>query len=425
MAAKPLFVRLGSTATPVGELIVDVDGQRATSTFRYDQSWLEHPRRFAIAPDMPLGAAPYYFREADGSALPPPVSDGTPDSWGRAIIKASLGGRACSDLDYLTESDDFLRSGALRYYESRAEDAPAVAAPAGKPGRVAVPRLMDLERVILEARAFEEDPAHYREKRAGMVGGDLLKDAIGSLGGARPKVNAIDDQGVLWIVKLAKADDRFSAAHAEVLAMNLAAEVGIKTSEAKVLSNGRSFPLAIIRRFDRAGATRVPFISAQTFMGLPGAAPGNYADVAFRMIRWSKAPIADQLELYRRLAYNVLVQNTDDHLRNLGFLSAGEDKWMLSPAFDVNPVPERGVTLKTAISEIHGTALDLEALLDASEYFAIKKDAAMKLLSTMGRTIKAGWKPLAGRIGMSGKDQRFITPAFENPQIEAAIKLGT
>lgn len=425
MARKKIFVRVGKAGIPVGEMIVTSDGIRETSVFTYDQSWLENPQAFALSPGMRLDQSPHYFNKEDGSSLPPAVADGTPDTWGRAIIKAYLGGRSCTDLDFLLQSSDDLRSGALRYYESRDIDATPLAAHAGKPGHYSIPRLIDLDELIVAARAFELDPAHYREKRAKMIGGDILKEAVGSLGGARPKINARAEDGSLWIVKLAKFDDQYSVAHAEVLALTLARAVGIEAAEAKLLPSSQNYPIAIVRRFDRANEDiRIPFISAQTFMDLPGAKPGNYADIAFQMLEWSAEPTSDTHELFRRLAFNILIQNTDDHLRNLGFLYGGGNKWRLSPAFDINPVPERGTTLKTAISEIHGNELDVDQLIEAAPYFGIDDpNEAMHILADMATTIRDGWRHIAARLQMPGKDIRFVAPAFENPQIDQALAL--
>ncbi len=426
MQTRRLFVRIGATGIPVGELIVDTEsGGRETSTFTYDQSWIENRDGFALAPDMPLGPTPIYTNRAtQGSSLPGPIADGTPDSWGRAIIKMALGGRIESDLDYLLHSDDFLRSGALRYYYSRDAKASALAPPRDGEDRVAIPRLYDLEQIITEARSFEADPIHYRERRNKVVGGRALEQAVGSLGGARPKVNAMDDKGLLHIVKLAKGDDEYAVARAEVMALTLAARVGISASFAYVLPTSDKFPVAIVQRFDRGrGNLRIPFISAQTFMGLPGAEPGNYVDVALRMHKWSRDPKSDMQELYRRILFNVLVQSTDDHLRNLGFLYRGGGKWGLSPAFDINPVPEEGTTLKTAISEVHGNAPDVEKLVDAAPYFDVKPDEAVKIAASMAKTVRDEWKAIGGKLGMSSRDFASIAPAMENTQIGIAIGL--
>lgn len=423
MAKKNVFVRIGRAAAPVGELIVSTEGVRETSVFQYDRRWLSNPQAFAISPSLRLQEGPYYFNKAEGSSLPPPIADGTPDSWGRAIIKAHLGGRSRTDLDFLLQTSDELRSGALRYYESDDENSEPLAHAVTEPGLHSVPRLIDLHALEVEARAFELDPARYREKRANMLGGDILKDAVGSLGGARPKINALDEKGDLWIVKLAKFDDDYSVAHAEVLAMTLARAVGIEVAEARVVPSSQKFPLAIVKRFDRQpNGIRVPFISAQTFMGLPGAEPGNYADIAFQMVEWASDYEAESRELFRRVAFNVLIQNTDDHLRNLGFLYGGDKRWRLSPAYDVNPVPERGVTLKTAISELHGNELDVGQLIDAAPLFGLQKDEAMGVLGAMAVTVRDGWRDVANRLQMAGKDIRHVAPAFENGQIEAAAR---
>jgi serine/threonine-protein kinase HipA len=427
MAGQKVFVRIGVAAVPVGELIVDAQpGDRETSIFTYDPTWVARTNAFALSPHMPLGLTPFYTNKGtQGSSLPAPIADGAPDSWGRAIIKLALGGRVTSDLDYLIQSDDFLRSGALRYFDGPGPDAKALAPPDGGKLGVSIPRLLDLEQVIAEARAFEADPIHYRENRAKMIGGGALERAVGSLGGARPKVNAQAEDGALWIVKLAKMDDQYAIARAEVMALRLASRVGISAATADVLPSSQRFPVAIVKRFDRdAKGARIPFISAQTFMGLPGANPGNYVDVAFQMHAWSRDPVSDMAELYRRMMYNVLIQNTDDHLRNLGFLYRGAGKWGLSPAYDVNPVPEMNTTLKTAISETHGNGLNIEKVIEAAPYFEIKVDDATMMASKMATIIKAEWRDIGGKLGMTASDFKAIAPAMENDQIEAAIALG-
>ncbi|NJM83449.1 MAG: type II toxin-antitoxin system HipA family toxin [Tabrizicola sp.] len=176
-------------AVPVGELIYEVSGVRETAVFTYHRSWLEHPNRFALSPDLPLQDGPTFrTRSGNASALPLPVSDGAPDSWGRAIIKMAFKGdgrgRVPNDLDYLLESDDFLRSGALRYFDGPGEGATALAPPrtAERGGTVSVPRLYELDDVINASRAFEADPEGYQAERGKFVGGELIANA-GSLGG--------------------------------------------------------------------------------------------------------------------------------------------------------------------------------------------------------------------------------------------------
>ncbi len=429
MTTRRIDVRLGTNAIPVGEFLHEVNGNRESSAFTYHPSWLENSRAFAIAPDIPLQQAAFYSAKVGNvSALPGPIADGSPDSWGRAIIKSALGGRVGSDLDYLLESDDMLRSGALRYFDKAGENGKPLAAPGGTTG-VSVPRLFDLEQIVAESRAFEADPAHYRETRANMLHGGLLKEAVGSLGGARPKVNALDDDGNLWIVKLAKMDDEYAVAHAEVMALRLANRVGIKACSADVLPTGQRFPVAIVSRFDRIPSSekgkppaRVPFISAQTFMGFRGTEPGNYVDLAQQMLIHCAEPEAQVRELFKRMTYSVLIHNTDDHLRNHGFLAAS-GKWSLSPAFDINPAPEES-TLKTAISEVHGNELSIANLIDAAPYFGTSEDEARRIAAAMAKQISEEWRQIAVRLGMSSRDMQVIAPAMENRQIDEALALG-
>lgn len=425
MATTRIDVRLGETATPVGELLYEVDGVRETSVFTYHQSWIEHPRTFPIAPDMPLTAAPFYGSKAgNASALPGPISDSTPDSWGRAIIKIAIGRRKLTDLDFLIEADDFLRSGALRYFGGKGETAKPLAAPHSGERAFSVPRLLDLEQIIAEARAFEADPIHYREKRALMIGGGILKDAAGSLGGARPKVNARDESGNLWIVKLAKMDDTYAVARAEVLTLHLANAVGIQACEARVLNTSQKFPVALIKRFDRSSTGgRLPLISAQTFMGLPGTEPSTYVDIADRLRVHGGKPSDDNAELWRRMAYSILIQNVDDHLRNHAFLR-GPGGWRLSRAFDINPDPNEGLTLKTAISEIHGSGLNVEAAIEAAPFFDISEGVARAKIFEMASIIAARWREIGGRLGMTASDFKAVAPAFENSQVQTAIRMA-
>lgn len=430
MSTRRIDVRIGGDETRpavrVGELIHDVVGVRETAVFTYHRSWLEHPNRFALAPDMPLQEGPTY-RTASGnaSALPLPVSDGAPDSWGRAIIKMGFKsdgrGRMPNDLDFLLESDDFLRSGALRYFDGPDPKATALAAPR----TTQVPKIYDLDVLISLARAFEADPENYGKLRNETVGGELAANA-GSLGGARPKVNAVDGSGQLWIAKLAKQDDTYAISRAEVMALRLAARVGIQSSQSDILlTAAQRFPVALIKRFDRLpSGARVPFISGQTFMGLEGTEPGNYVDVAHRMMQLCEKPKEQMAELHRRLLFTVLIQNADDHLRNTGFLAAPGGKWRLSPAYDVNPVADPGVTLKTAISDVHGNAMSVEAVIEAAPFFEVSEDEATRTARAMAETIRDEWRGIGASLGMSSSDYHAVAPAMESPQIEAALRLG-
>ena len=431
MTGRRIDVRIGANPVRVGEMFTEASGNRETSTFIYDPSWIAHPRAFAISPALPLVPTPYYAsNRSKGSSLPLPIADSVPDSWGRKVMKLLQGNDHLTDLDYLVGTDDTLRMGALRYFDSEAEDATALAPTPTEEevakGAVGIPRLHDLGAVIRAARAFEADPAGYAARCAEMVGGDILREAVGSLGGARPKVNARDRDGALWIVKLPKQSDEYAMARAEVLALRLAAEVGITACEAQVMNDAQNFPIALVRRFDRIGddhAARVPFISALTFLGLEGEDPiGTYEDIAMQMRAHAQNAGAQMAELYRRMLFTVLIHNTDDHLRNHGFLR-GASGWQLSPAYDINPEHRAGRTLQTPISAIHGSDASVRSVLDAAEFFDVRPKGARYLARDMAQHIAKRWRPLGGELGMTSRDTNAVAAAIETSDLKYAADL--
>lgn len=415
---------------PVGQLDFTVDGIRESSTFTYDPEWVVSADGFDLSPS--IKRAHYISSEVkDGNVSPlvMPIADSAPDSWGKAVIKAAHGGRYMTDFQYLCAVDDFLRSGALQFYETAADGALPIAQPRKGHQAWSVPRLFELEMLITEARALEKDPAHYRENRAHMLGGEMLLNAAGSLGGARPKVNMRDEDGSIWIAKLPKVADEYDMARAEVLAMRLAAELGMEVAQTKPFTVANQFPVALVKRFDRrlrqdGRYGRRHMITAQTFMGIPGTGASDYVSIVDMMMAHIAADHikGDLLELWTRMAYSVLIQNTDDHLRNHAFLMTREG-WRLSPAYDINPDPTPGTTLKTAISEEHGYDLNINAVIDAAPYFEISHVNARLGLLEMAEFILGRWRNLAAELRMDARTIRAIAPAFESAQVRAAARL--
>lgn len=410
----------------VGQLDFNIDGARQNSVFTYAQSWIDNPNGYDLSPYMPrsqvIATASLH---GNSSPLVMPIADSTPDSWGRAIMRAANGGRVMNDFEYLIGVDDFLRSGALRFYDSDVPNALPLAQPRRGEKAYSIPKLIEIESMIHEARAFETDPAHYRENRAKLLAGQILLDAASSLGGARPKVNVRDEDQTIWIAKLPKIGDEYDMTRAEVLALRLAEQIGITVAEAKPFVVAKQFPVALIKRFDRfydeaKNPYRIHFITAQTFMGLEGTTPSNYASIAEQMLIHGAGD--DMAELWVRMAYSVLIQNTDDHLRNHGFIRMN-NRWALSPAYDINPDPSVGGTLKTAISDIHGNELDIMAVLDAAPLFNINMNEAREALKVMAEIISGRWRSLAFELGMTAKDIKVLEPAFENTQVKDALNL--
>lgn len=403
-------VVLGEAALVVGELIFESDGRRETSLFRYDVEWLEHPHRFATAPSMPLSESPYYSagtRENRRAALPGPVSDSTPDSWGRGLIRKTTRA-ALTELDYLLAANDRTRQGALRYLDE-----------AGKliartsPG---VPRLTELRHLGTLAGGALEDLSP--EERDQLVG------SAGSLGGARPKASVLDDHGSLMIAKFTAETDTMPVERVEVATLRLARAAGLNAASARLELANTAHPVALIRRFDRRGSKRIGYLSAQSFIGATVATAAYYTDIADALRAHAYDVKAELTELYRRILFTILVSNNDDHLRNHGLLHVANGQWALSPAFDINPQPHRHRHLETGISEESGNEASIEAALDAAPFFEIDRDRAAIMLADIGRVVDSRWRIECRKAGMSAREVSDYTPAFEHEESGVARQLS-
>ena len=409
---RRLQLRLGAAARLVGQLLHENDGRREHAVFSYAPEWQAAPDAFAISPGLPLAGGEFHLtREGNRQAIPAVMMDGGPDSWGRAVIRTGLG-RRCGDLDYLLEVDDVLRTGALRYFN---DEGTALAPPRA----ARIPRLAGLSELARAARRFDAEPEGYPRRRAEFMA------VAGSLGGARPKLCVADQAGGLWIAKLARTNDRLPVAKGEVLALHLARGAGILAAQARLMPGMGEHPLALIRRFDRTeGGNRHHFISAQTMLGIANAAPGDYASMAEAIRSHGSSPAAQMAELWRRLVFTILVSNFDDHLRNHGFIYAGERGWQLSPAYDINPEPDRRGKLKTAISEIHGFQPSIDAAIDAAPFFDLGAGQAASIAGTMATHISDNWRPLGEKLGMTPAELRLYAAAFEHEEARTARRMG-
>ncbi len=403
-------VALGESLTPVGQLRFTQTGPRQFSTFAYASSWLEDPRGFAVAPNLPLAENPFYTSAKPGTAsdaLAGVFTDAAPDSWGRRLLERAYG-NGLHEFQYLTLSDDTCRQGALRFLNEDGElirgDAPDT-----------VPRLIDLETITALARAFESGKdISARDMRA-------LAGAGGS-GGARPKAN-VRDGDALWLAKFTSVHDQQPIERVEVATLALAAACGIHTPEARLELADTPFPVALIKRFDRRGLARIPYISARTALGKTGTELGSYTEIVDFMRAHAADPQADFRELYRRLIFTILVSNKDDHLKNHGFLYVGAGRWRLSPLFDVNPAPDRNPHLETAIIEGGAHARSISLALEASAFFDIPEEEARRMIRDTAQRVSTGWRDALREVGVSGAAARDYEPAFMNDQTELALTL--
>jgi serine/threonine-protein kinase HipA len=401
---------IGRAGLQVGDLTFVRDGRREYSAFVYQRSWLERVDRFEISPDLPLRAGHLTRRapSAEESPFPYALADTAPDAWGKRIIQRahakrrqrdpSLGG--LTRFDVLAAVDDFSRVGALRLRNSAGQYLSAGAA-------YRTPQLVELEKIYASTRAFEQGTE---------TEGDLafLQGKATSLGGLRPKCTVLDADGTLALGKFPSITDTRSIVRGEVLALKLARLAKLDAAEARIeMIEGT--PVAIIRRFDRTPEGRIAYLSAGSLLQARRDEDRSYTELADVLRRISAQPSQDVRELWRRVLFNLLITNVDDHLWNIGVLYAGEGRWRLAPAFDVNPFPDRVRESKTCLSEDTGPVTSAEQLIDACAYFGLEPAEARQGVTAMAKALST-WREVATskEVGLTESELEAFVPAFEH-----------
>ena len=386
----------------VGRCRYITKARRSTSVFEYDDAWLNYGEAFALDPaNLLLDASPVYGN-SDKSALPGALSDTGPDRWGRRLISRAFRKsgeiRTLTEIDYLLGINDRSRIGALRFKRENESNFDH------NIRRHLVPPLIPLPELLNAAEAVQSDTETSEDLK-------LLLNEGSPLGGARPKSAVVDKDGMLAIAKFPSPNDDRSISHGEVLALTLAKRAGLDAASARLeMVAGR--PVALIRRFDREGEQRIPFLSAMSLVNPPEVDEATYIDIAECIRMYSSAPIQDLHELWRRIVFSVMIGNLDDHLRNHGFLYDGDGKWRLSPAYDLNPVPleEKARELTTWISEESPDA-NIDQAYRAAPYFALKSGDATRIVDAVTSGIK-GWQDIARKLGMSKADIEVYATAI-------------
>ncbi len=403
------IVALGSRKRVLGRLRFETDGRRQHSQFEYADEWLSQRDRFALSPGLPLRRGSHYSsgKDARRLAIPGCFSDAAPDAWGRALMTKALGG-GLSEYDHLVLSDDRTRQGALRFL---GEDMEPLCGP-GPP----IPRLVELARLRTLAQRFEKDPDGVEQEVRDLVG------VAGSLGGARPKAS-VAGGGHLWIAKFTAAHDTKPVERAEVAVLKLAGMCGLRAAEARLELRDSDTPIALVRRFDRRGDARVPYMSARSALDWKDDEGGYYTDIAEVIRQISSKPADDLHELWRRIVFTILVSNRDDHLKNHGFIYSGGERWRLSPAFDINPSPSRHGVLETGIIQGGTFEASLDLALEACEFFDVESATAVEEARRMAKIIAGNWKRVLRDEGSSGDEIRGYAEAFEHAEAERALSL--
>jgi serine/threonine-protein kinase HipA len=408
-----VYVDLGGIPHLMGRLWARVRKNKESATFEYDEGWLRHPARFSLEPALNLGPGPFHT-PAD-TPMFGAIGDSAPDRWGRTLMRRmerrraereGTAPRTLQEIDFLLLVDDEARQGALRFAQQ--EGGPFLREEGIKriPPLVELPKLLSAAEHVMEEKDTEEDLR-------------LLFAPGSSLGGARPKASVIEKDGHLAIAKFPRKDDEINTVVWEAVALALAAKAGIAVPDSRIETISWK-PVLLVRRFDREGKQRIPFLSAMSMLGAKDNEGRSYLEIVDALRQHGAAPKADMEELWRRLVFNILISNTDDHLRNHGFLYAGQEGWRLSPAYDLNPVPTdvKPRILSTAINEDDNTA-SLALALEVAGYFELDDRQARDIAKHVGTTVSK-WREEAARNGLSKTEIDRMASAFEHDDLRLA-----
>lgn len=396
----------------MGTLSVEFTRGREIFSFSYERSWLDSDYAQVLDPHLLLYEGPQFLKEDQpnfGIFL-----DSSPDRWGRMLMRRREAALArieqrpekhLSEIDYLLGVYDGHRMGGLRF-----KDRPE--GPFLNNNRdMATPpwaTLRDLEYISLKLEDEEviDDPEYLKWL-------NMLIDPGASLGGARPKAGILDKDNRLWIAKFPSRNDRGDIGGWEMVTYELAKRAGIDMAPSQALKFTSQYHTFLTQRFDRsAQGDRIHFSSAMTLLeyndGNDFQDGASYLELADFITTHGASVESDLAELWRRIVFSICVSNTDDHLRNHGFLLT-KSGWRLSPAYDINPI-ETGTGLKLNISE-NDNALDLDLALSVIDYFRLEKAQAMDYMQKIIQAVKS-WPEVASKFGISRTEQALKSIAF-------------
>ena len=410
-----VHIDLDGVPQRVGTLYAPSRAARSPVTFEYHSTWLNYAGRFSLEPALTLdrGAfAPKADHRLFGS-----IGDSAPDTWGRQLMRrserrlAAREGRTVrtlQEMDYLLGVSDVTRLGALRFKRNGDDHYQA-------PTQAGVPKLVELGNLLAVTERILRDEESDEDLQ-------LIFAPGSSLGGARPKASVIDQHGRLAIAKFAKEDDDIRIELWESVALDLAKAAGITVSDHElVTAAGKSVLLS--RRFDREGTVRIPFLSAMSMMGLKDGEHGSYPELVDVLTQNGARGSQDAAELFRRMLFNILISNVDDHLRNHGFLWQGKAGWTLSPVYDLNPTPVdmKPRILSTNIDLDDGTC-DLGLALSVAELFGLNIMSAKAIAKEVADAV-INWRKVASKVGASYSEISRMASAFEHDDLAQALAL--
>lgn len=392
----------------VGRAFFAANRRGVATTFRYDATYLTRKGAFALDPALPL----FEGQHAVSDGLPYCFADCAPDRWGRNLIRqrehagdaeAGRTRRDVTEVDFLLGVTDLTRQGALRFAEPNGGRTPEFLTDA--PG---VPKLLELPRLMRAAEQVElddvDDLAAVKE---------LLEAGSGSLGGARPKASVRDGDRIL-MAKFASPRDDWDVIAWEKTALDLAERAGIQVPGRRLQRvNGKA--VLVVERFDRAeGGVRVPYVSAMTLLTSRDGDSDqfDYIDLAEVLAEHGDVTITEDLvELWRRIAFSVAIHNTDDHLRNHGFLR-GRAGWTLSPVFDINPHPDVARERELAIGSARARSDEIDGLMASAATFGVNRERARQVLGEVFDATK-DWRQVAAGNGIAQREMSHMAEALD------------
>jgi serine/threonine-protein kinase HipA len=398
-----VYVSTDGKDTAAGTLWFYSRGGRESASFEYNPDWLTQGH-FALEPALQLTAGTFHTRA--GLSLFGAMGDSAPDRWGRILMRRneehqakSEGRTPCtlSELDYLLGINDEGRQGALRFKKNPDGLFLSASEKNDIPPLLALPKLLSASERFLESKESDEDLR-------------LLLAPGSSLGGARPKASVYDKDGELAIAKFPRRDDEYNTVLWEALALSLAAKAGITVPSWRLEQIGGKAVL-LIKRFDRRGKKRIPFLSAMSMLGARDNEDHSYPEIAYAISRYGGAPEQDLTELWRRMVFNMAISNTDDHLRNHGFLY-DQKGWRLSPVYDMNPVARTvGPRILSLAIDFNSREASLETALSSAAEFRLKKDQTLGIIQEV-RFAAAQWQSTARALKIPAAEIKRMASAF-------------
>lgn len=396
----------------VGELCYEKLRGSDSYAFQYDEHWLKGHAEVKLSEDINNYPGMQYTQP--GQDVFGCFSDALPDRWGRTMLKRreqilaseeKRAVRSLSSFDYLMGIDDFSRMGGFRFKKELEGEFINVSA------SLKIPPLTELKDLLHASREIEKsEEANVLPEKKWIA--QLIQPGS-SLGGARPKASVLDEKGNLCIAKFPSRKDDYDAGLWEHFSHLLAQKAGIEVAQTKVLGGLGKYHTFLSRRFDRKGeAKRVHFASSMSLLGLKDGdnAQGGYGylDMVDFILQGCCDVEQNLQELYRRVAFNMCIGNSDDHFRNHGFLLT-QKGWTLSPAYDMNPTLNEYQSL--LVNESSNKA-DISVLLDSCESYLIKKEIAANIIQEV-QTAVSGWESLAVQLQIPVREMTLFKDRFK------------